>query len=62
MNKIKVAIYVSGGNVQSIQVSDTEAVDVTVIDADNLKDEGKTGDEIDAMWEETSKDLTEIPY
>ena len=52
----KVAIYVSGGNVQAINAN-TDDVIVEIFDVDDLKANGKTGKEIDAMWDKISEEL-----
>ena len=58
--KIEVLVYVEGGNVQSIMVSNPSAVKVEIFDVDNLKCEGKTGKQIDSMWDKKGENLIPI--
>ena len=53
----KVAIYVSGGNVQSI-LSNNANIEVQIFDVDNMKEEF-SGEEIDAMWDKIREELHE---
>jgi hypothetical protein len=48
--KTKIAIYVSGGVVQSV-ISNTEMVDIEIMDADNEPENTET------KWNEINKEL-----
>lgn len=52
--KTKVAIYVSGGAIQSV-IGNKDDIEVTLFDVDNMKAEGITGDEIDKEWDKIQK-------
>ena len=54
----KVVVYVEGGVVQG--ASATPGVTLTVIDADNLRAEGKTREQIDAICKRACKGLKAI--
>jgi hypothetical protein len=62
--KVKVVVYVDGGNVQSI-MSNAD-VEVEMIDADNLREgdteDGNpmTRDQVTALWEKKTKGMKEV--
>jgi len=53
--KTKVAIYVSGGAVQSI-VGNKDDIEVILFDVDNMKADGISGKTIDKKWDEVQKE------
>jgi len=60
-NKKKVVIIVDGGNIQNIY-SNFKDIDVQVLDLDNCKDEGKSGDEIVEIYNDMTKGLEEVSW
>jgi hypothetical protein len=46
MKKNRIIIYVSGGCVQGVNADNGKNLDVLLFDVDNLKAEGKTGEQI----------------
>ena len=54
MEKVKVVIGVEGGNISAVHAA--SFVDVQIVDFDNLKAEGKTEAEREAIWNETKGD------
>lgn len=59
MDKIKVVVCVSGGNVQAI-FSNDPAIVVEMIDYDNLEAEGKNVDECTQVYENAIVGLTQV--
>ena len=61
--KQKILVVVSGGNVQSVFVTDPETVEVVILDEDNLGG-GKrlTSVETDAALAQNSKGLVEVEF
>ena len=55
----KVFIYVEGGIVQEVR-SDDEKTKVTLIDADNLKEDGLDSNDISTEWAIITKDTKEV--
>ena len=60
-DKKKVVIIVDGGNIQNIY-SNFKDIDVQVLDLDNCKDEGKSGDEIVEIYNDMTKGLEEVSW
>jgi len=60
-NKEKVVIIVDGGNIQNIY-SNFKDIDVRVLDLDNCKDDGKSGDEIVKIYNDMTKGLEEVSW
>lgn len=54
----EVLVYVSGGLVQGANA--TGSVAFEVFDVDNLEAEGKSKDEIEALWKKRSKGMKAI--
>ncbi len=56
--KLKLAIVVDGGNIQSIYTSRTDvSLQIDVIDFDNLRAEGYGGDQLDRILEERTRNM-----
>ncbi len=56
--KLKLAIVVDGGNIQSVYTSRTDvSLQIDVIDFDNLKAEGYGGDQLDRILEERTRNM-----
>ncbi len=50
-----IAVYVEGGNVQSVIANTDVDISVEVFDVDNLKGEGRTDKQIEKLWAEKCK-------
>jgi hypothetical protein len=57
----RVAIYVEGGVVNAVIV-DFEDVVVDLVDADNMKADGKSREEITQEWENLAKECKYVAY
>ncbi len=56
--KLKLAIVVDGGNIQSVYTSRTDvSLQIDVIDFDNLRAEGYGGDQLDRILEERTRNM-----
>lgn len=56
----KIVIHVEGGVVQGVFTSDPNYVDLSVIDVDNLKEEGLSASDIEDLTKSAINNLTEI--